>query len=249
MTASTSRNAPAIDAGAATNNRTYWCLVAYAANPNNRVVIPTYDTTPGIRVQPSALRRLTPRDVVEGFSIVRDYEPMIDVGWDEAEECLLAEAKWLKRAAACRDAVEFDEVLSAAPEEEAGDDFDWLFRGVDVGVAGLVLVLTAAGYATCYSCRGHAGLMTERVPQVRVGTEPERLELLIGYAERASCGLDMDTDGLVTAYGSSVIDLHRFAQLVYDDRGLFTSMTDPPWREEAMEALDRGDDFVFDDED
>lgn len=64
--------------------------------------------------------------------------------------------------------------------------------------------------------RGHAGIMTDRVPQVRLATEPDRLELLVGYAERAECGLETDGDGLVTVYAPTVLSLHKLAR--FDDR-------------------------------
>ncbi len=199
-------------------------------------MIPTYDVAPRIQVQPDALKVLTPWQVVEGFSVVRDYEPQIDITWDEAVECLDAEAKWLDRAVACQDAEEFDELLYSAVEEEAGDDFDYLFRGMDVGVAGLAFVLSAAGYATCYSCRGHASIMSERVPQVRLATEPDRLERLVGYAERVGCGLGTDGDGLVTVYAPTVLSLHKLARLMADDRAMFEVMEDPAWLAKALEA-------------
>ncbi|MGY1868214.1 MULTISPECIES: hypothetical protein [Nocardia] len=210
-------------------------------------MIPTYDVTPHIRVQPAALRVLTPRRIVEGFAVVRDYEPQVDITWGEAVECLDAEARWLDRAVASRDAESFDELLDSAPEQEAGDDFDYLFRGMDVGVAGLVFVLSAAGYATCYSCRGHAGMMTDRVPQVRLATEPDRLELLVGYAERAECGLETDGDGLVTAYAPTVLSLHKLARLMADDRAVFEAMDAPAWLAPALASRD--EDFEWDDDD
>lgn len=205
----------------------------------NLAVIPTYDVVPRIQVQPAALKVLTPRRVLEGFSVVRDYEPQLDITWEEAVECLDAEAKWLDRAVTCQDAEEFDELLYSAVDEEAGDDFDYLFRGMDVGVAGLVFVLSAAGYATCYSCRGHANIMSERVPQVRLATEPDRLELLVGYAERVGCGLETDGDGLVTAYAPTVLGLHRLARLMADDKAVFEGMEDPAWLAKALEVQDR----------
>jgi hypothetical protein len=210
-------------------------------------MIPTYDTTPRIQVQLSTLKVLTPRRVVEGFSVVRDYEPQVDITWEEAIECLDAETKWLDRAAASRDAAEFDELLYSAAEQEAGDGPDDLFRGMDVGVAGLVFVLSAAGYATCYSCRGHAGIMSDRVPQVRLATEPDRLELLVGYAERAECGLATDGDGLVTAYAPTVLSLHKLAKLMADDRPVFEAVGDPSWL--APTLASRAEDFEWDDDD
>lgn len=211
---------------------------ARAGSGINRTVIPTYDVTPRIRLEPMALRVLTPQRVTEGFSLVRDYEPQIDITWDEADECLTAEARWLGLAATSNDAEEFDRLLYAAAEQEADDGLDYLFRGLDVGVAGLVFVLSAAGYATCYSCRGHAEIGTDRVPQVRLATEPERLDLLVGYAKRAECGLDMDGDGLVTAYAPTVLSIHRLARLMADDRKVFDSLGAPPWLAPALASRD-----------
>jgi hypothetical protein len=82
--------------------------------------------------------------------MVRDYQALIGVGWDDARECVEAEARWLARAAKAPNADEFDRILSGAAEEEQPEDFDWLFRGLDVGTAGLTLVLSAAHCATCY---------------------------------------------------------------------------------------------------
>jgi hypothetical protein len=81
---------------------------------------------------------------------------------------------------------EFDEILGAAPEE-ARDDIDRLFGCNDVGVTGLVFVLSAAGYATCYSCRGHADLACERVPQVPPAPWGARAMVALEYGEDFEC--------------------------------------------------------------
>jgi hypothetical protein len=91
--------------------------------------------------------------------------------------------------------------------------------------------------------------MTDRVPQVRLATEPERLELLAGYAERAECGLEMDGDGLVTAYAPTVLSLHGLARLIADDRAVFESMENPPWLARALEAQDQEDAVEWEDDD
>lgn len=204
-------------------------------------MIPRYSVTPRIRLRDDSLKILSVRSVVEGFSLVRDYIPAIDISWDEVLDCLEAESRWLDRAANAVDAEQFDAVLYEAVEQEVGDDFDYLFRGMDVGVAGLVFALAAAGYATCYSCRGHGGIATGRVPQVRLGTETDRLNWLAVYAERAGCGLETDDDGLVTVYASSVPDLHRMAKLMTEDRAVFESLGNPPWLAQALEVLNRED--------
>lgn len=210
-------------------------------------MVPSYDCLPVIDVDEKTLRRLTAYEVIFGMSVVRDYRPLIDVTWDEAQESAEAESRWLERAARAADAAGFDAVLVEAPEAEAGDDFDWLFRGNDVGAAGLVLALCAAGFATCYSCRGHADLTGAPVPQVRLGTEPERLQVLARLADQSNCGLETH-DGLATVYARSVSDLHQLAQLLLDKRAVFDELPSPPWRVRAMEALDRGEDFEWDDD-
>ena len=189
------------------------------------------------------LRLVTPYEVVRGFSVVRDYGPMVSVTWQEAMEALSAEAHWLDRASRADDQASFDEVLDAAVEEESGDEGDWLFQGIDLGVAGLVLVLSALGYATCYSCRGHARYLSEQMPQVRLATEPERLALLVECARGVGCGLDLGGDGLVTIYAPSVSELHALAQLLASHRADFDTLPPPPWLSRALAALEQGEDF------
>ena len=118
-------------------------------------MIPKCDVTPIIDVDYARLKIPTAYQVVNGFAAVQDYQPLVDMEWDGARECVEAEARWVSRAARAPTAEEFDRILSGAAEEESPDDFDWLFRGLNVGVAGLTLVLSAASYATCFSCRTH----------------------------------------------------------------------------------------------
>lgn len=213
------------------------------------MVIPAKDIDVDIRVDESRLKTLTPIGVVEGFDWVDGYQSLIGITWDEAQQYVDAEARWLERAAAAQNAGEFDEILESAPEEEAPDDFDWLFHYIDVGVAGLVHVLSAAGYATCYSCRGHARHVSEPIaPQVRLGTEAERLRKLVSYADRAGCGLDLDGAGLINVYARSVSELHALARLMLGDRAVFDALQPAPWRARAMKALEHGEDFEWDDD-
>ncbi len=101
-------------------------------NGDNQIVIPQYDVTPTIDVDYARLRIPTAYKVVNSFAVVRDYEPLIDVEWDDARQCVEAEARWLDRAAQASTAEEFDRILASAPGEESPDDFDWLFRYLDI---------------------------------------------------------------------------------------------------------------------
>jgi hypothetical protein len=51
---------------------------------------------PRVQGRPFALEVLTPRRAVEGFSGTTN--PQVDITWEEAAECLDAEAKWLVAA-------------------------------------------------------------------------------------------------------------------------------------------------------
>jgi hypothetical protein len=149
------------------------------------------------------------------------------VGWEQARECVEVEALWLDRAAQASTAEEFDSILESAPEVESPDDFDWLFRYLDVRVAGLTLVLSAARSATCYSCRGHAGMAYEHTPQVIMATDPEDARLLAGHTTRAGCGVESVTEGLLCTYAASVDCLHSLVQRMLAAQAEFAVLPQP----------------------
>lgn len=213
-------------------------------------MIPEYDVTPTIDVDYASLRIVTAYQVVEGFAVVRDYQPLIDVGWDDARECVDAETRWLDRAAKSPSAEEFDQILAGAAEEEAPDDFDWLFRGLDVGVAGLSLVLSAARYATCFSCRAHPSRAADRTPQVIMAAEPQRVRVLAGYAERAGCGVESMEGGLVCVYAASISHLHALSQALLAARPELEELPPPVWLPRVQEYLagDDSDEFEWTDD-
>lgn len=186
--------------------------------------------TPTIDVDYAGLKVLTAYQVVNGFAVVRDYQPLIDVGWDDARECVEAEARWLDRAAKAPTAGEFDRILADAAEEEAPDNYDWLFPGLDLGAAGLTLVLSAACYATCFSCRTHPSRAGDRMPQVIMAADPQRVRVLVGYAAHARCGVESMEGGLVCVYAASVEHLHALAQAMLGARAELDGLPQPAWR-------------------
>lgn len=54
-----------------------------------------------------------------GFLLVRDYRPVIDVGWDEVVECVEAESRWFDRPSGSVAAAKFDAVLDGQPAAAA----------------------------------------------------------------------------------------------------------------------------------
>jgi hypothetical protein len=161
-----------------------------------------------------------------------------------------AEARWLDRAAKAPTAEEFDQILAGAAEEEAPDDLNWLFRGLDVGVAGLSLVLSAARYATCFSCRTHPSIAGDHMPQVIMAAEPQRVRVLVGLAERAGCGVESMEGGLVCVYAASVRHLHALAQALLAARAELEQLPPPAWLPRVQEyfTCDNSDDFEWADD-
>lgn len=208
-------------------------------------MIPQYDVTPKIDVDYTRLRIPTAYEVVNGFAVVRDYEPLIDVDWDGARQCMEAEARWLARAARASTAEEFDRILASAAEEEAPDDFDWVFHYLDVGAAGLTLVLSAASYATCYSCRVHPEVAGDYPPQVIMAAELQRVRILARYAARADCGVESTEDGLVCVYATSVEHIHSLAEMMLAAQAELAELPPPSWRPRVQEFLDCEDPEEF----
>jgi hypothetical protein len=208
-------------------------------------VIPRFKVDPVIDVDTQNLRALTAYEVVEGFSVVHDYQPLIQLTWDDAEVCLAAEKDCLERASLADSPADFDRILDSASEEESSDDFDWTFNYMDIGVAGLVHTLSAAGCVTCYSCRQHSRVIHQCAPQVRFATDAERFRILAPLAGVSSCGLAEGDNGLVTAYAASVSEINHFARLIVGQRSEFDALPLPPWMQRAVEALEYQGDFPW----
>ena len=87
-----------------------------------------------------------------------EYEPRFMLAtWDDAGESLAVERGRLAAAAKAHTREAFEEILDGDPTDV--DDVEEVapLRGLDVGVAAVVLALNAAGYITSTSCRGHPG--------------------------------------------------------------------------------------------
>jgi hypothetical protein len=63
-----------------------------AATRTIAVVISQYDVTPKIDADYARLRIPTAYEV-DGFAVVRDYEPPVDVEWDDARRSIEAPAQ------------------------------------------------------------------------------------------------------------------------------------------------------------
>ena len=87
--------------------------------------------------------------------------------------------------------------------------------GLDIGVIGAVMALSALGALTVSSCNagGFGGIHVERFPVVAMFLPRAIAEEVLAIAEIADVGLDMIEGGLVRLYGRTDFDLHRFAEV------------------------------------
>lgn len=158
--------------------------------------------------------------------------------WEVAESTLAEERRLVGEAdEASADAHEFEDLLAAS--EDGQVDADW--SGLDLGVAGLVLALNAAGFATASSCRQHpGGPPFGDGPFVFVTGDEARISVLVPLARAAGAGLEQGPPGEgFTIYASTVRELMQLAKLILDARATFEVFPETiAWDDEAY-----GDDF------
>jgi len=148
-------------------------------------------------------------DAAEGFGDNRDYHDLRGITWREAKDALGREIDLLSGLEPSDTADAFERAVEEI-EDVLGDEINPLFWTVDLGVTGLVATLSAAGYVTTYSCRGHPHGRGCAHPVVRLACDRARLEALVSCVTRVGCGLVVD--GLVEVWDRSVAGLLTLAQ-------------------------------------
>lgn len=176
-----------------------------------------YDRAITRRVDVSRLRPISEVDADTGEDIGlegnQQYRDLRGISWDFVAEALKREQALFERFAAAADLEQeaqcYAEELDNAvfPEEDL-----W---GLDIGVIGAVMALSALGVLTLNSCNagGFGGVHVERFPLVAMSLTPELAGEVLSIAEDADVGLDMIEGGLVLLYGRTDHDLHRFGQV------------------------------------
>ena len=143
----------------------------------------------------------------------QQYRDLRSVSWDFVAEALQREKELFDRFEAADDiedeAERYAEEIDTAifPEEDL-----W---GLDIGVIGAVLALSALGALTVSSCNagGFGGAHVGRFPMVIMFLPRAIVEEVLAIAETADVGLDMAEGGLVRLYGRTDFDLHQFAEV------------------------------------
>jgi len=155
--------------------------------------------------------------------------------WDVAEATIAAEAAAVAAAdAASSNNDEFEGHLVAAEANDDGQDWG----GLDFGVAGLVMALNAAGFATASSCRKHPGHTWAEYPFVITTGEAIRVDALQPLIQRANAGGCVGPPGEgFGIYADSILPLMRLADLIMHTRSTFQALpTQIDWDQDAYDA-------------
>lgn len=149
----------------------------------------------------------------DGLQGNQQYRDLRGISWDQVADALAAEAALIQRFGASDDieaeAERYDEEREEAflPEEDL-----W---GLDVGVIGATLALSALGATTVSSCNagGFGGFHVAQFPHIAFFLPREIAGEVLAIAEAAGAGLAMTTGGLVCLSGRTDLDLHRFGEV------------------------------------
>lgn len=166
---------------------------------------PTFDLEIERNIEPDRLTWIDGEDAADGTGLGcnRDYRDLRSTTWAKVDEILEIELHRLDQSESLgfMDSHEIDEL--------------------DVGVAGAVLALAAAGCIPFTSCNGGAlgGRHPEEYPLVAFYLPEQAVEMTVAAAEEASTGLYQDpVGGTVHVYGCQLRDLHAFARALRDRR-------------------------------
>lgn len=181
---------------------------------------------PGERIYPQpivrqldldSLAEISPEDAdageIDGLEGNQQYRDIRGVTWDFVADAIEREQALFDRFAASADlegeAQRYAEEIEEAifPEEDL-----W---GLDIGVIGAVIALSALGAITVSSCNagGFGGRHVERFPLIAMYLPREIAPEVLAIAEAADVGLDLLDGGLARLYGRTDYDLHRFARV------------------------------------
>ncbi len=149
----------------------------------------------------------------DGLQGNQQYRDLRGISWDQVADGLEAEAALIQRFGASDD-IEAEAARYDEEREEAFLPEDDLW-GLDVGVIGATLALSALGATTVSSCNagGFGGFHVAQFPHVAFFLPREIAGEVLAIADLAGAGLAMTTGGLVCLSGRTDLDLHRFGEV------------------------------------
>lgn len=148
----------------------------------------------------------------DGLQGNQQYRDLRGISWDQVATALQLEAALFERFATASD-LNAEADLYAEEREEAMFPEEDLW-GLDVGVIGATLALSALGAVTVSSCNagGFGGHHVAAFPHVAFFLPRAMAAEVMAFAEDANVGLDLIADGVARLYGRTDYDLHRFGQ-------------------------------------
>lgn len=149
----------------------------------------------------------------DGLQGNQQYRDMRGITWGQVADALDREAALFQRFAASADLDEEAELYEAEREEAFLPEEDlW---GLDIGVIGATLALSALGATTVSSCNagGFGGRHTAIFPHVAFFLPCDAAAEVMAIAEKANVGLDVVEGGIARIYGRTDHDLHRFGEV------------------------------------
>jgi hypothetical protein len=150
----------------------------------------------------------------EGLGNNRAYRDLRDITWEQLSDALKQEKALFRRFAHTddldREAERYEE------EREEADQPEEDLWGLDIGVIGATLALSALGAVPFNSCNagGFGGRHSALFPYVAFYLPRTLAPEVLAMAEQADVGLDIVSGGIARLYGRSDFDLHRFAEVV-----------------------------------
>jgi hypothetical protein len=188
-----------------------------------------------------------PEDIdEEGFGFFRDVWDMRGVSASEASDVLAEDRRAFKLVARLAENVTEFEALAVSLEErefelgllssvqiramehEIGDELH--LGGLDLGMAGIVHAMSAAGFFPAASCRSHDSETTwSRLPVVLFAADRRRVLRLQPLVIAAGCGLAIDDErggDYLSLEARSIPEMQLLAGLVLDDMKGFQGRED-----------------------
>lgn len=149
----------------------------------------------------------------DGLQGNQQYRDMRGIAWSQVEDALGREAALFQRFAASADVDQEAELYEEERDEAFLPEEDlW---GLDIGVIGATLALSALGATTVSSCNagGFGGRHVALFPHVAFFLPREAAAEVMAIAAEAEVGLDVVEGGIARIYGRQDYDLHRFGEV------------------------------------
>lgn len=197
----------------------------------------------GVKVDldPARLRWLRPGEANEESTLGgnRHYQDLRLFDWDEARRVLDVEAEYIRRIEAADDADEMAADIQEEREAQWEESDSDPIHGLDIGVAGAVVALSAARCVPFTSCNGGAfdGGHLERHPLVAFHMRPQLAPIFVEAAK--SAGVALGADGSVMLYAEEITAIVRFAEQLYARRAEIDAIPLP--HDRSGEDVDWGD--------